>query len=123
MNAMNQANRNYTMQNSRYGQSCAPSCRQKMNYASMNQAQLLNHINEVSFAAYDAVLYLDTHPTDCEALSYYNQMQEMRNEAVSVYSNRFAPLTLDFAAECGSNQWEWIMQPWPWESMCKGGCR
>lgn len=30
---------------------------------------LLQKINEASFAVVDATLYLDTHPTDTEALS------------------------------------------------------
>ena len=89
----------------------------------MNQTQLLNYLCEVSFAVDDVLLYLDTHPCDCEALAYSHKMTESRNEAKKVYARRFGPLTIDCTAECESNQWEWIMQPWPWESMSKGGCR
>lgn len=117
MNQMNQMNRNYQMQRN------ACPCQQKSALESMNQAQLFNHINEVSFAVEDIILYLDTHPYDCEALAYCNEMVTMRNEAVSVYSRRFAPLTIDNTDECEGDRWEWIMQPWPWEIMSKGGCR
>ena len=34
----------------------------------MNRRQLMNHINQVSFAVDDVELYLDTHPCDTEAL-------------------------------------------------------
>lgn len=42
-----------------------------MNNMPMNQSQLLDWINQVSFVAYDTALYLDTHPYDEEALSFY----------------------------------------------------
>ena len=36
----------------------------------MNRNQLLQWINEVSFAVTDISLYLDTHPDDKEALAF-----------------------------------------------------
>lgn len=98
-------------------------CRQHPNFEAMNQAQLLNYIDEVSFAAYDAVLFLDTHCSDCEALAYCREMISLREDAKAVYVRRFGPLTIDCTNDCESSRWEWIMQPWPWESMSKGGCR
>ena len=35
----------------------------------MNRQELLNHINQASFAVDDVKLYLDTHPCDTDALS------------------------------------------------------
>lgn len=92
-------------------------------YESMSQAQLFNLINEVSFAAYDAMLYLDTHPCDSSALSYHQKMTRQRKEAMSVFARRFYPLTADCTVEADSTRWEWVSQPWPWEPMTKGGCR
>ncbi|MDO4522260.1 MAG: spore coat protein CotJB [Eubacteriales bacterium] len=89
----------------------------------MSQIQLLNHINEVSFAVDDLLLYLDTHPGDMQALTYCQKMIKSRKVAMDVYSARFAPLTIDCTVESSSNRWEWIMQPWPWEPKQKGGCR
>ncbi len=142
MNQMNQMNRGCQMQHGNYAanaQNCnytanAQNCNYAANtqncgcqknsaYESMSQAQLLHHINEVSFAVDDVLLYLDTHPCDCEALAYCDQMTVMRNEAVKVYSRRFEPLTVDCTGECEGSRWKWIMQPWPWETMSKGGCR
>ena len=120
MSQMNPMNRNYQMQRGN-GAQCP--CQKNSALESMNQKQLLNYINEVSFASVDVLLYLDTHPCDCEALAYSNRMVSMREEALKVYSRRFGPLTIDCTNECESSQWEWIMQPWPWESMSKGGCR
>lgn len=89
---------------------------------SMTQMQLWNHINEISFAVNDILLYLDTHPTDCDALAFAREKVRMRNQAKEAYARRFGPLTVDCTAEIDSNHWQWIMQPWPWEPTPKGGC-
>ena len=38
-----------------------------------SREQLLDQINRSSFAAYDMLLYLDTHPDDAEAQAYYHK--------------------------------------------------
>ena len=46
----------------------------------MNQsdkAQMLRYIQELGFAIDDVVLYLDTHPTDEDALRYYEKYKKM----------------------------------------------
>ena len=62
----------------------------------MNRRELLNYINEISFAVDDTKLFLDTHPWDQNAL-----------------------LTIDTATACESDYWSWINEPWPWQ---EGGC-
>lgn len=83
-----------------------------------SKKELLKKINEVSFAVNDISLYLDTHPCDEKALMYYEEMSEMRNKALKEYAKLYGPLTIDTANDTCSRQWEWVMQPWPWE----GGC-
>ena len=54
-----------------------PSASRTMNQSAnhpMNRRQLMDHINQVSFAVNEATLYLDTHPCDTEALSYFREM-------------------------------------------------
>lgn len=85
--------------------------------------QLLNYIDEVSFAVDDMLLYLDTHPFDTDALSYHREMVSRRRAALDIFARRFGPLTIDTTNEISGNSWEWVMQPWPWEPMQKGGCR
>lgn len=123
---MTQMRNNYQMQYTpqRACSSTAPNPHPKANmYESMNQPQFLNYINEVSFAVADVLLFLDTHPEDCEALAFCNEMISKRDAAVKVYSRRFNPLTIDNTNECAKNRWEWVMQPWPWEMNPKGGCK
>ena len=79
--------------------------------------QMLNWVNMVSFAVQEANLYLDTHPTDQAALSYFQEYSRLRNQALQEYASMFGPLTIDTAIGC-QGQWEWVNRPWPWE----GGC-
>lgn len=79
----------------------------------MNQKQLLMRINEVSFAMTEAVLFLDTHPCDKEAMEYYQKMRKLRKEAVDQYERQFGPLTADSVRN--TPEWEWTKTPWPWE--------
>jgi spore coat protein JB len=84
-----------------------------------SREQLLGSINEVSFAVEDILLYLDTHPYDCEALDFYRENVEKRTEALKIYAQQFGPLTIDTGNDAKSDSWEWVMQPWPWEG---GAC-
>lgn len=80
-----------------------------------NRRQLLCYIDEVSFAAYDALLYLDTHPNDEEALHYFREHSRKRNFALKEYAKAFGPLTIDTIDDNASRSWEWACQMWPWE--------
>ena len=85
----------------------------------MNRRQLLNHINQVSFAVDDVKLYLDTHPCDTEALEYFHKMSRQRNEALKEYAAAYGPLTIDTAKDSCTERWNWINEPWPLQ---EGGC-
>ena len=80
----------------------------------MNQKQLLMYISQVSFGVTEAVLYLDTHPCDAEAMSYYQKMRKLRKEALKKYQQEFGPLLSDANEdEC---HWVWTETPWPWQN-------
>ena len=85
----------------------------------MNRKELLNHINQVSFAVDEVKLYLDTHPCDQEALVYFHEYSRKRNEALNEYARAYGPLTIDTASESCTERWTWINEPWPWQ---EGGC-
>lgn len=65
------------------------------------------------FALEDAVLYLDGHPTDENALEYYNQQKYMLIEATKDYETEFGPMTNK--RNSSSSMWYWSDDPWPWE--------
>ena len=79
----------------------------------MNQKQLLMQIMEVSFAMTEAVLFLDTHPCNTEAMEYYQKMKSLRRDAVKQYEKEFGPLTAD--SNYNTSEWKWAKTPWPWE--------
>lgn len=80
---------------------------------------LMERINEASFAVDDVKLYLDTHPWDDEALVYFQEYSRMRNEALKEYVKHYSPLTVDTASYSEDARWKWIDEPWPWQ---EGGC-
>ena len=59
----------------------------------MNRSELYRWVMALGFCAYDMLLYLDTHPDDAQALSYYNQCNELYNSAKKTYEERFEPLS------------------------------
>ncbi len=79
----------------------------------MDRRQLMQWIDEVSFAITEITLYLDTHPNDADALAFFNHYNEERRRAVALYSANYAPLTLDAIENC--DYWRWALEPWPWE--------
>ncbi len=89
----------------------------------VEQKKLLDHIDAVSFAAYDTMLFLDTHPDDAEALSYYCQMIQERKKALDEYQQKFEPLIAEGVCKdncnCNGKAWTWATTPWPWE---RRGC-
>ena len=62
---------------------------------SYDQNQLLSVIYQASFAMDDVLLFLDTHPCDQAALSYYQYVAKMRREAKEAYEASYGPLTVD----------------------------
>ena len=84
-----------------------------------DKKSLLNEINECSFAVNDMLLYLDTHPTDREALAYCEDHIAMRNKALKEYAVLYGPITIDTADDASSECWEWVNTPWPWEGRLK----
>ena len=89
----------------------------------MTREQLLNRINQVSFAVNEMTLFLDSHPDNEEALAYMEEKSALRREALEEYARRFGPLTIDTANDTCSRSFEWVSQPWPWEPLRKGGSR
>ena len=60
----------------------------------MGKAQLLRKIREYDFAIVETTLFLDTHPNNQKALSYYHKLKADRKKLVSEFENNFGPLTM-----------------------------
>ena len=81
--------------------------------AGYDKNKLRHYIDVVSFAVDEAKLFLDTHPDDKDALTYFNDYNKARNQAVAEYSTCFGPLVIS-EASC-DREFKWATQPWPWE--------
>ena len=79
-----------------------------------SRKELMDKINQYSFAMNETNLFLDTHPFDQEALAYFQKHRELRVEAVKEYAKYYAPLCIDYAV-CDKTPWSWVNEPWPWE--------
>ena len=75
--------------------------------------QLLQDIQTVSFLIKDAQLFLNTHPTDENALSFFDYYNKLLSSLTANYEAQYGPLTVyGVNIEDG---WSWIEEPWPWE--------
>lgn len=75
--------------------------------------QLLNVIDQASFALDDVLLFLDTHPCDQAALTYYQYVKDLRKQAMDSYASQYGPLLKDQVKP--GNYWSWLTEKWPWE--------
>ncbi|AYD41180.1 spore coat protein CotJB [Clostridium fermenticellae] len=78
----------------------------------VNKKELLKQISAVDFVLVDLHLYLNTHPSDCDAISKYNSISVEANRLKQNYEKYFGPLAYGAYSEC---PWQWMDEPWPWE--------
>ena len=76
-------------------------------------ATLQHKLQALNFAVSELGLYLDTHPTDLDALELFNQYGEMYEEALQKYEEQKGPTMQMRAGMFGS--YRWTDGPWPWE--------
>jgi len=78
-----------------------------------NRAILLNKISKAGFVLNELALYLDTHPTDMNAIRHYEFYQKKHEEFTREYENKYGLLTRKMTNN--SDRWTWCDGPWPWE--------
>ena len=81
-----------------------------------NKEQLYHDIGIVSFVLTELSLYRDTHPTDRNAIEYFNHYNRIRHQMIKEFSMKYFPLTLDLAES--NKEWRWGDAPLPWEGVC-----
>lgn len=79
-----------------------------------NKLQAKQQLAQSCFAVHEAVLYLDTHPNDQNALEYYRKKQQQLIQANENYQKIVGP-TRSCMVDTNSGSWRWIETPWPWE--------
>ncbi len=86
----------------------------------VDQKDLMERIRAYRFALIDLGLFMDSHPTDEDAMKlraiYKDKLQKLMDEYEKSYGN------LVLTQQDVNDSWkEWINDPWPWEPMKKGG--
>lgn len=78
------------------------------------QRKLVLEISKIDFAITEMNLYLDTHPYDVDAIEqckrYINRKRQLERE----YALKYPALSLDDITG-SSKEWNWALQPSPWE--------
>lgn len=80
---------------------------------SNSRADMLKQIQCYNFAAYDMLLYLDTHPEDKKAFKMFQELVNKTNALKCEFEKEFGPLS-QFASAM-QDSFNWLDNPWPWE--------
>lgn len=78
-----------------------------------SREKMMHDLQAVGFALVDINLYLDTHPTDLDALAYYRKFRNLYAQIVTEYTKLYGPITAQYVES--ENCWTWVDSPWPWE--------
>ncbi|QZY53734.1 spore coat protein CotJB [Crassaminicella profunda] len=75
---------------------------------------MLSEIMKLENCCVDLNLYLDTHPTDQNALMQYNTYACQIRVLKDQYECMYGPLS-NFGSAQSQYPFKWIENPWPWE--------
>ena len=78
----------------------------------VTQNDLMKKIQELDFAKVECELYLDTHPNDAVALSYYNALLPELDALMIEYQDTYGPIV---PSKSNKASWDWVMGMWPWQ--------
>ena len=78
-----------------------------------NHAKRLRQLQGANFAAYDMLLYLDTHAKDKKAFEIFKSLVEKTNRLKKAYEKDFGPLSAYNSAY--GDEFDWLKNPWPWD--------
>ena len=78
----------------------------------MDRETLLKQLTVLDFMSVDLHLFLNTHPSDAEALKMYNEVTANAAKVRCQYEEKYGPLTS--YRSMGTKDWTWRCCPWPW---------
>jgi spore coat protein JB len=74
----------------------------------------LYELQALDFVLVELTLYLDTHPTDMQAVQQFNQYTQKRQQAAAQFEMKFGPL-MQYGHSYSRFPWQWVQEPWPWQ--------
>jgi spore coat protein JB len=78
------------------------------------QKALLRKLQEIDFVLVELNLYLDTHPSDEDALMQFNELALERDGIRAEYEKKYGPL-MNFGHSFNRYPKGWNEGPWPWD--------
>ncbi len=75
--------------------------------------KLMRKLQSAAFAAYDTMLYLDTHPFDAAGAEKYRVYVKMYDNAKAEYEEKYGPVSAQGAGKSGV--WDLNDAPFPWQ--------
>ena len=90
-------------------------------YNSADAERLLTLIRRLDFVLVETNLYLDTHPCDRTAISYFERALREREQAATKYEKMVGPLTA--AGNRVRDVWLWSTESWPWQTEYESRCK
>lgn len=82
----------------------------------MEREMMLQKLMELDFLAVDLGLYLNTHPTETEAINAYNQTIEAADNLRMKFEAAYGPLCSFRSYAADTENWQWKNDPWPWQT-------
>lgn len=84
----------------------------------LSKQDLIKKIQELSFCAVELNLFLDTHPTNTQALQDYSYVLKELQQLKQIYNQNYGPLMNFGEAYVSGNFWQWVAEDekWPWEN-------
>ena len=79
------------------------------------QAEILTHIDALSFAMTDLNLYLDIYPNEKSVINLFNQYRKEKETLMKEYESKYGPIVLT-SDSLNSYPWAWDDMPWPWDN-------
>lgn len=76
--------------------------------------QLLEEMQAIDFVLVELNLFLDTHPTDFEAIKQFNDTAQKSMQLKVEFEQKFGPL-MNFGRSYSNYPWDWKDAPWPWQ--------
>ena len=76
--------------------------------------QLLEEMQAIDFVLVELNLFLDTHPSDFEAIKQFNDTAQKSMQLKVEFEQKFGPL-MNFGRSYSNYPWDWKDAPWPWQ--------
>ena len=86
------------------------------NGANNRKMHLMRKLREYDFAIFETTEFLDTHPHNKKALSYYSKLRDERAKVLTEYEAVIGPVMM--YGNMSNASWDWVKGPWPWEGEC-----